>query len=206
MKCNSIFKLFIGLTMVFVASFAQAYTLAEYIDKHCPKYCVNPNVLHDTVTKAANFTRINSKILLAIIEVESSFSTRAKNNGSLGLAQINIRYHRDKFSGKDYFNVRENIFAGAEILSDCLQLHKGSYQRALSCYNGLPPSNPKYANKVFKTVEKQSAIKTMVAEDPIRALLELQGVLDQPKKETIHETQPIPEEGTAIPAAPVEPQ
>ncbi len=178
MKSNSIFKLFISLILVFVANLAQAFTLQEYISKQCPKHCVNADVLTDTVQRAATSHRVNPKILLAIIEVESSFSTRAKNNGSLGIAQIYVRYHRDKFAGKDFFNVEQNIFAGAKILSDCLRQHKSSYQRALACYNGAPIKSTVYSSKVFKTVKKQSTVQLMKVEDPIYLFLVEQKLLD----------------------------
>ena len=177
-KSNSIFKLFISLILVFVANLAQAFTLQEYISKQCPKHCVNADVLTDTVQRAATSHRVNPKILLAIIEVESSFSTRAKNNGSLGIAQIYVRYHRDKFAGKDFFNVEQNIFAGAEILSDCLRQHKGSYQRALACYNGAPIKSTVYSSKVFKTVKRQSTAQSRKVEDPIYRFLVEQKLLD----------------------------
>lgn len=177
MKSNSIFKLFISLILVFVANLAQAFTLQEYISKQCPKHCVNADVLTDTVQRAATSHRVNPKILLAIIEVESSFSTRAKNNGSLGIAQIYVKYHRDKFAGKDFFDVEQNIFAGAKILSDCLRRQKGSYQRALACYNGAPSKSTTYSKKVFVTVKKQSSIKIKTVEDPLHQFLVKQKLL-----------------------------
>lgn len=159
MKSNSIIKLLFSLVLVCVTASASAFTLEEYIQKNCSQHCVKADILTDTIQRAATSFRIDPSILLAIVEVESSFSTTARNNGSLGIAQINVRYHREKFFGKNYFDVEQNIFAGAKILKDCLTKHKGSYPRALSCYNGAPIKSNVYSNKVYKTVKKQSVIK-----------------------------------------------
>lgn len=165
------------LVLVFVSAYSQAFTLEEYIQTRCSKHCVDADVLTDTIHRAATSHRINPKIMLALIEVESSFSTRAKNNGSLGIAQIYVKYHRDKFAGKDFFDVEQNIFAGAKILSDCLRRQKGSYQRALACYNGAPSKSTTYSKKVFVTVKKQSSIKIKTVEDPLRQFLVKQKLL-----------------------------
>ena len=171
-KYNSILKLLLSLIMVFVANTAsQAFTLQEYIQKQCPKHCVKADVLVDTIHRAATSFRIDPSILLAIVEVESSFSTTARNNGSLGIAQINVRYHREKFFGKNYFDVEQNIFAGAKILKGCLTKHKGSYPRALSCYNGAPIKSNVYSNKVYKTLKKQSVIKKGEPKDHLEDFL-----------------------------------
>lgn len=179
MRNNSIRGLFLFLVMVFVTATSHAYTLAEYIQKNCKKHCVNADVLQDVVQRASASFRVDPRILLAIIEVESTFSTKARNGGSLGITQVFIKYHRDKFLGKNYFDVEDNVFVGAQILGDCMERHNQHRQKALSCYNGLPPNNPKYAIKVFRMMKKQSVIRLPGAKDHLQAFLVQKRIIDQ---------------------------
>ena len=190
MRSNSIFKLFFSLILVFVTSISNAFTLEQYIRINCSKHCVNADLLYNVIHRAGRSFGVNPKVLLAIIEVESNFSIRARNGKSVGIAQIFVKYHKDKFKGKDYYHVESNVFAGAEILGECLDKYKGSYPKALSCYNGLPPSNLKYSNKVMKTMKKQSVIRLEPPGDHLQEFLVKQKLLVQTSSESsIHETE-----------------
>ena len=177
MKSNSIIKLLFSLVLVCVTASASAFTLEEYIQKNCSQHCVKADILTDTIQRAATSFRIDPSILLAIIEVESKFSTMARNKQSLGIAQIHVKYHHDKFFGKNFYDVEQNIFAGARILKDCLTKHKGSYPRALACYNGAPIKSTVYASKVFKTVKKQSVLPKASNKDHLKEFLHKKQIL-----------------------------
>ena len=129
--------------------------LSEYvkIDAHinsvCNKHCVSTSQLMTTVDRLENQYRIHPAMLLAIIYTESRFNARAKNTThglSVGLAQIQVRWHRDKLNGRDPYNVDVNLEVASMIYSQCLLKHKGSVLKALSCYSGYQSN---YAKLVY---------------------------------------------------------
>lgn len=128
--------------------------LSGYIDKVCKKGCVEADRLLQAVTDAAKEYRVNPVTLLAIIRVESSYKPLAENkvNGrSVGLSQIQIRWHRDKFRTIDPFDITDNVRVGAKVYKDCVVKHKGDRSRALACYSGNTEySRTKYVPKVLE--------------------------------------------------------
>lgn len=132
-------------------------TLYDHIQSKCKRSCVDQETLLTSVTQAVHKTAIDFRIILAIIQVESAFNPKAKNGPNVGLNQINLRYHRKKFSGKDYFDVRDNISVGTSIFKDCHDRMKGNLQKSLQCYNGFPHGDPNYVKKVmaaYREIEK----------------------------------------------------
>lgn len=132
-----------------VASTQAQTSLQEHIDKHCKKDCVDAQKLVDASYRASQRFGIDYKALMAIVFVESKFSTKAKNGSSVGLTQVLLTYHRPKFMGRNVFDVDDNIFAGAQVFKECLQKHKGMYPKAFSCYNGYQHGDPKYKGKTL---------------------------------------------------------
>lgn len=94
---------------------------------------------------------VPTSIIKAIIQVESTFNPYAVSQGNYGLMQVNIRYHRHKFTGS-FFKPFDNIMVGTSIYRDCLNKHHLP-RPALLCYNG---SNLRqaYANKVLVAERK----------------------------------------------------
>lgn len=124
-----------------------ALTLFDYIKDSCRVNCVNHELLLDSITKASTDHNVDKKLVLAIIRVESSFTVKAKNGSNVGLNQVNLRYHKPKFKGKDYYDVNQNVYVGTKILSDCSKKSKGSVIKTLRCYNG--GGDNRYASKVM---------------------------------------------------------
>ena len=141
------------LLMVFTPS-TIAQEMQDYIDKTCARDCVDAQELLGAVHSAADSYDIDPVAILAIVSVESSFRPRATNGSSVGLTQVLRRLHRDKFKGPDPYDVQDNIFAGVQVLSNCLKKHKGLYTKAFQCYNGYGKKSIKYAAKVQSAINK----------------------------------------------------
>lgn len=155
----TISKLFVIVLLVTLATISQSHaaeldTLAAHIDRLCDKHCVDADLLRIALHQGAAETHVDPLWFLAVIQVESSFRLSAvnrKSGRSVGLSQIQVRWHRDKFTGKRYSDVFENVRVGMQILQDCRDQHDGNMRKALWCYNGHQPGGLKrYADKVVK--------------------------------------------------------
>lgn len=133
---------------------AELDTLAAHIDRLCDKHCVDADLLRIALHQGAAETHVDPLWFLAVIQTESNFSTKAVNRRSgrsVGLSQIQVRWHRDKFLTKHYADVFENVRVGMTILGDCQEQYNGNMRKALWCYNGHQPGGLKrYADKVVK--------------------------------------------------------
>lgn len=139
--------------------------LASHIEKHCKRDCVDASLLRVAATEATKDNHVDPLLLLAVIQTESGFKHRALNthNGrSVGLTQVQVRWHRARFKTKDYFDVFENVRAGSDILSECQKKYHGNTSKALWCYNGHQANGvSKYSKKVLAVyaVLKENLIK-----------------------------------------------
>lgn len=128
--------------------------LAEHIDKVCDKQCVEPDLLRMALRHGADETRIDPRLFLAVVQVESGFRQHVvnrKSGRSVGLSQIQVRWHKDKFSTTRYSDVFENVRVGMQILRDCQEKYSGNMRKALWCYNGHQAGGlRRYADKVVK--------------------------------------------------------
>lgn len=132
-------------------------TLHDYISQVCSIHCVEQEELLSSVSKAARQTDTDVRTLLTIISIESRFNVRAKNGSSVGLHQVHLRWHRQKFPDKNYFDVEQNVAVGASIYGECLKKHKGNRNQALRCYNGYGFGDPNYLvkfNKVYAIIAR----------------------------------------------------
>lgn len=101
---------------------------------------------------------IELALVFALIEVESSFDTKAENGSCYGLMQVNANnYDNPEMARNSLDNFSLNVDAGIEILSSYLK--KYPVEKALTCYNcgergakGRDTSS--YAKKVLKSKEK----------------------------------------------------
>lgn len=160
-------KLIMLFTMLFFATivsgkpqvykqYSSSITLDDYIQANCKKGCVEQEELLKSVAVTASKLDIDFKDLLSIIRVESSFKRKAKSGSNLGVMQVNIKYHRKKFNGRNPFNLFTNVEVGGSIYKDCLIKHKGDKRKALKCFNGS--GDPKYAVKFNKAYKEISAL------------------------------------------------
>lgn len=129
----------------------------EYIKKHRPDLS-NEEVtaIINASTKWATEFKVDEKMLLAIMTVESTFYQHAISNaGAMGLMQVIPRWHlekildaRKRFGNPEIFDINTNIFLGAWVYQDCLARFKRT-EGALLCYNGSNESPNGYDKKVM---------------------------------------------------------
>ena len=112
---------------------------------------VNSSSLIAAVDMAASVHKLDNKLLLSVAYVESKFDVKARNGSSVGLMQVHLRYHRDKFKGASVFNPYANMFVGAQILKECMNKMDNNVKKALRCYNGGGDKN--YPAKVLKQLQ-----------------------------------------------------
>ena len=131
-----------------------SHRFQSYIDKRCAKDCVDGKHLKELVTRESKKHDISGELIMAIIDVESRFKIKARNGNSVGLMQVLLKYHKVKFSGKDFFLPNENVRVGSLILSNCFKKAKKStknkdsiIKKSLACYNG--GGNSKYTELVM---------------------------------------------------------
>lgn len=145
---SRLLKVLAVVVMLFTFNVSYGKTLDDYIQKHCSKDCVDTQTVINASRMIADSLSLDYLILLSIIRVESNFSKKARNGSSVGLMQVHLRYHRDKFAKGDPFNPYSNIFIGASILKDCMVRVKNNSIKSFRCYNGNGSHN--YAEKVLK--------------------------------------------------------
>ncbi|HLP45148.1 MAG TPA: lytic transglycosylase domain-containing protein [Candidatus Kapabacteria bacterium] len=97
----------------------------------------------------------NPFLILAIIQVESSFNpTAVSNAGAYGLMQINYKVWKDvlDIDFTRIFDKEYNIELGLKVLKYYYDKTDGNLFKALSRYNtGFTSHYPRYSNKVTKT-------------------------------------------------------
>jgi len=119
---------------------------------------VNPiivNQISKNVLKNSKKYNLSWKVIIAIIDIESEFNRKAKNNKCYGLMQINISAHYKKLrelklSKQDLFHIKHNINLGCIILKEYIKETK-NLNKALKKYSG---GCPKYVKKVNVTINK----------------------------------------------------
>lgn len=113
--------------------------LALHIEKTCRVSCVDAGLLKFALIEAKEKQKMDPFLMAAIIHVESGFRVNAenrKNGRSIGLTQIQINWHKKRFTTTNYFDVIQNVSVGAEIYKECEKRHNGVVKKALWCYNG----------------------------------------------------------------------
>lgn len=133
---------------------APTTALSQYIAKNCRQGCVDADLLMFGVERVSKEQGVDPLALLAIAKVESGFRPKAvnsKNGRSVGLMQIQVRWHKEKFRTGNHSDIMDNLTAGAMVYRTCLNKHKGSREKALHCYNGYQKDGMrKYVSKVMK--------------------------------------------------------
>jgi soluble lytic murein transglycosylase-like protein len=130
-----------------------------------------PQVAYDEVIEeaAARFG-IDSDLIHAVIDAESSFNPNAESAaGAQGLMQLMPDVQLD-LGVIDPFDPRQNIMAGTEYLKRLLDRHDGNIALALASYNAGPANVSKYKGvPPFKEtrnyVKKIKAILADAADD-----------------------------------------
>lgn len=157
------FALVIGFAVLSDNTYAKASSSLsnDYIKSKCTKNCIDPDLLRLAAFEAGKEFGVNPLTLIAIAGVESSYKAKAINKvsgKSVGLMQVQVFWHKDKFQSKNHFDVFDNVRVGAIVYSDCTKRWKGSREKALWCYNGHTRSGMKtYVPKVQAEIKRLSA-------------------------------------------------
>ena len=112
----------------------------NHIDKMAKRYGLNPNVIK------------------ALIEEESGWvaSAEGDNGQSVGLMQIQERWHKDRMKRlgvNDLYDPEQNLTVGCDILSELLNKY-GNYEDALSVYNsGNIKDGRAYAERILNAAK-----------------------------------------------------
>lgn len=86
---------------------------------------------------------IDPTVILAIIDVESSFDPKAMGDGgnSFGLMQIQPRWHSKRMEALgvvDLLDPKQNVAVGIDILAELVAKYDGDIEMALVAYNAGP--------------------------------------------------------------------
>lgn len=110
------------------------------------------------IDKMAKRYGLNPQIIKALIEEESGWlaSAEGDNGKSIGLMQIQERWHKDRMKRlgvTDLYNPEQNITVGCDILSELLNKY-GNYTDALSAYNsGNTKDGRAYAERILNAAK-----------------------------------------------------
>ena len=116
--------------------------------------------LNSYFKEAAEKYNIDVKLLKSVAFIESSFRPNATSRcGAMGIMQL-MPSAAKQYGAKDPYDPRQNIMAGAKILSTFLKRYDGDIEKTLAAYNagpgnvkkagGVPEYTRGYINKVLK--------------------------------------------------------
>ena len=114
--------------------------------------------INDHIDKMAKRYGLNPNIVKALIEEESGWLSSAEgdNGESVGLMQIQERWHKDRMKRLGVTNLydsEQNITVGCDILSELLNKY-GNYRDALSAYNsGNTKDGRVYAERILNAAK-----------------------------------------------------
>jgi len=140
---------------------ANHQALADFLAK---RYRVSSEAVERFIGlaySAAQMTKLDPLLLLAVMAVESSFNPIAESvMGAKGLMQVIPAYHQDKLKSPqgtalNVLDPETNILVGAKVLREYALKSGGDYVAALGLYGGTgtAPGNP-YASKVLSERER----------------------------------------------------
>ena len=145
---------------------------------------------------AAKEFGINENFLKAVAKAESGFDTDAVSGcGAQGIMQL-MPFTSESYGVTDPFDAKQNIYAGAQLLSELLDNYNGNATLALAAYNagsgsvqkygGVPPYDEtvNYINKIndilggslagdSKTIDGASTTDFSVAQNVIAPDIEI---------------------------------
>lgn len=132
-----------------------------FIDSFNP---VEPSRAYDRlIGEAAAAYKLEPALIRSVIRMESGFDPFAVSRvGAMGLMQLMPDVAKE-LGVNDPFDPRQNIMAGARLLRDLLDRHKGNLSLTLASYNAGPGAVARYRNKVPPFKETRNYVKRITA-------------------------------------------
>jgi hypothetical protein len=124
----------------------------SYLMKKYPLYESHLSYTLDCIFKAAEVKNLSPLLIIAIIEVESSFDFTAKSSAdAYGLMQVHApSWKKTVKTEKNLFDPCINIDKGTDILKMYLDQNKGDLQAALNNYLGA--NNSRYNSLILELI------------------------------------------------------
>jgi len=117
--------------------------------------------LDSHVTSAAHASRLDPALLHALIEVESSYNTKAVSpKGARGLMQLMPATGR-RYGLRNAFDAADNLQAGASYLRDLLDMFPDDLNLALAAYNAGENAVLKYGRRIPPYAETQRYVQAV---------------------------------------------
>lgn len=145
----------------------RQHALASYLAGRYRVSAVATRDLVDAAYRAAELSKLDPLLILAVMAVESSFNPIAESAyGAKGLMQVVPRHHTERLAfhggAETVLDPQTNIRVGAEILSDYIR-RTGSLEAGLQMYAGAGEDSGRgYAQKVLAEKRRLSqALKTL---------------------------------------------
>ena len=111
------------------------------------------------IREAAVRYRLDPTLIRSVMEAESGFDPSAvSRDGAMGLMQL-MPYIAEAFGVVHPFDPRENIMAGARLLRELLDQHRGNLRLTIASYNAGPTAVAQYGGKVPPFAETQGYVK-----------------------------------------------
>jgi soluble lytic murein transglycosylase-like protein len=106
---------------------------------------VEPSKAYEGIIReAAALYRVDASLIRSIMQAESAFDPSAMSRaGAMGLMQL-MPEIADAFGVEHPFDPRENIMAGARLLRELLDQHRGNVRLAVASYNAGPTAVATY--------------------------------------------------------------
>jgi soluble lytic murein transglycosylase-like protein len=106
---------------------------------------VEPSKAYEGIIReAAALYRVDASLIRSIMQTESAFDPSAMSRaGAMGLMQL-MPGIADAFGVEHPFDPRENIMAGARLLRELLDQHRGNVRLAVASYNAGPTAVAAY--------------------------------------------------------------
>ena len=133
------------------SAFAEPFTAPANIKlKSHPKVIVIEGAAHidapysNLFAEAARAYGVDPRLVVAVARRESAFNPNAVSRvGACGLMQLMPATARI-LGISDIFDIRQNVFGGAQYLRQLLDTYNGDLDRALAAYNAGPGAVEKY--------------------------------------------------------------
>jgi hypothetical protein len=122
------------------------------------------NLVRIVIDEAPNYGNPPIHVILAIINRESTWDSKAKSGSSYGAMQVHYRVWGDYCnleSAKSLYNPRIGVRCGLKVFTHYLEANNGNVNKTLQRYRGSDSrTNIRYARDVLRTANK---IKTVLS-------------------------------------------